>query len=49
MSDVVEADLPPTLAWLEEQGGGPLAGRLRDALADGRLLVESPEFYTGPR
>ncbi|EOD10101.1 hypothetical protein EMIHUDRAFT_459877 [Emiliania huxleyi CCMP1516] len=48
VSDVVEADLAPTLAWLEEQGGGPLAGRLRDALADGRLLVESPEFYTGP-
>jgi len=48
VSDVVEADLAPTLAWLEEQGGGPLAGRLRDALADGRLHVESPEFYTGP-
>jgi len=49
VSDVTPADLPPTLAWLEAQGGVELAARLRAALGDGRLVMDAPEFYTGCR
>ena len=48
VSDVCEADLPPTLAWLGAHGGEALANRLRSAMGDGRLGVETPQFYTGP-
>ena len=47
VSDVMPADVSPTVDWLEEQGGAELAARLRAAMADGRLTVEAPEFYTG--
>jgi len=48
VSDVTEPDLQPTLQWLEARGGGALASRLTAAMADGRLCVASPTFYTGP-
>lgn len=52
VSDVMEKDLPPTLAWLgatEPQRGGAMATRLQTALDDGRLALECPTFYTSGR
>ena len=48
VSDVMASDLEPTLVWLEEEAarGKELAARLRAALTDGRLSIESPPFYT---
>ena len=47
VSDVTEADIPATLAWLDEHGGTQLASRLRAALADGRLRLRTGgSFYT---
>ena len=46
VSDVTPDDMAPTLDWLEQQGGAELAGRLRAALDDGRLVVDAPDFYT---
>ena len=51
VSDVMIKDVAPTIDWLEEQGKGgageALAQRLRASLADGRLAVEAPSYYTG--
>jgi hypothetical protein len=47
VSDVLPKDVEPTLAWLAQQGGEELAGRLRAALDDGRLVVEAHAYYTG--
>ena len=49
VSDVVKEDITPTLAWLEENGGGSLAARLKSALADSRVEVFSHEFYNSGR
>jgi len=46
VSDVTVADVQPTLDWLAANGGEPLAGRLQAALADGRLALAEPDFYT---
>lgn len=46
VSDVCPHDVMPTLEWIDANGGGPMASRLRNALSTGNLkLVEHP-FYT---
>jgi uncharacterized protein with ATP-grasp and redox domains len=51
VSDATPADIPTHIDWLAKQApdgdGGAMAARLRAATADGRLAVESRDFYTG--
>mmetsp|Transcript_0 Transcript_0/g.1 ORF Transcript_0/g.1 Transcript_0/m.1 type:complete len:414 (-) Transcript_0:94-1335(-) len=46
VSDVTQEDLSITLDWLDAHGGSALASRLREALAEQRLQVAAPDFYT---
>ena len=48
VSDVTVPDVQPTLDWLAAHGGEALSARLCAALADGRLALAAPDFYTGP-
>jgi hypothetical protein len=50
VSDVTEADLERTIAWLRARadGGAALGARLAAALAGGRLLVRADWYWTSP-
>jgi hypothetical protein len=49
VSDALESDIHTALAWLAAQPqGAPLAGRLRAALAEGRLTLRSDWYWTSP-
>lgn len=52
VSDVQPKDMAYHVEWLaqtEPQAGSAMAARLQAALADGRLVVEAPTFYTSGR